>query len=203
LRAAIHVFETCLEPSARSRNDVTEQMSPLFRWLRMHDPETVGSEYLGSAHEGGTIIDGTRHEDVTGLSFASSSLDFILSFDVLEHVHDYERALYEFLRCLKPGGMLLMSVPFGIDRADTLVRARRLADGSVRHIQEPEYHRIPTSSDRGILCYYHFGWDMLDALSRAGASEAGVVSYYSFEAANLGPEQFFFLARRYSGGDTK
>jgi hypothetical protein len=92
--------------------------------------------------------------------------------------------------------MLLMSVPFGPGRADTLVRARKLADGSVRHLLEPEYHRIPTAPDRGILCYYHFGWDMLDALRRAGAREAGVVTYYSFEAANLGPEQFFFLARR-------
>jgi GT2 family glycosyltransferase/ubiquinone/menaquinone biosynthesis C-methylase UbiE/glycosyltransferase involved in cell wall biosynthesis len=195
-RAGIHIFECMLAPGPGDRVYATEQLSSLFTWLRDCYPLTVGSEYLGDDYSPGQIRDGTRHEDIARLSFPSASLDYILSFDVLEHVPDYRAAVSEFCRCLKPGGVLLMSVPFSSDRRETLVRARRRGDGTVEHLLDPEYHRIAASPDRGILCYYHFGWDLLEVLRSAGAREASVVSYYSFEGANLGPEQLFFVARR-------
>ncbi|MGC9329654.1 MAG: class I SAM-dependent methyltransferase [Candidatus Hinthialibacter sp.] len=48
---------------------------------------------------------------VLDLPLRSESLDSILCLQVLEHVTDPQRALYEFARCLKPGGALLLSVP--------------------------------------------------------------------------------------------
>lgn len=37
--------------------------------------------------------------------------DYLLSFEVLEHIEDDTGALREWMRCLRPGGRLLLSVP--------------------------------------------------------------------------------------------
>ena len=74
---------------------------------------------------------GFRNESVTQLTFQDSSLDFILSFDVFEHVPDYCAALQETYRCLKPGGTLLFTVPFNMAAAATQVRAKINADGTI------------------------------------------------------------------------
>ena len=50
------------------------------------------------------------------------------------------------------------------------MRARVLADGGIEHLLEPEIHGDPVAG--GVLCYYHFGWDLLDALRAAGFRDA-------------------------------
>lgn len=47
----------------------------------------------------------------TALPFADESYDLVVALDVLEHVQDDEKALKEFFRILKPGGLLLLTVP--------------------------------------------------------------------------------------------
>ena len=111
-----------------------------------------------------------RFEDVTRLSMESASLDAVVSFDVLEHVPDYRAALSEFARVLRPGGRLVLTAPFIADLEETLVRARIDAAGEVEHLLEPEYHGDPVAG--GILCFYHFGWDLTDAARAAGFSDA-------------------------------
>jgi SAM-dependent methyltransferase len=49
--------------------------------------------------------------DGTSLPVADASVDFAVSFEVLEHVLDERRALAELHRVLKPGARLAMSVP--------------------------------------------------------------------------------------------
>lgn len=49
--------------------------------------------------------------DGTTLPVASESVDFVVSFEVLEHVDDETRALSEIYRVLKHDGTLAMSVP--------------------------------------------------------------------------------------------
>ncbi len=51
-------------------------------------------------------------EDATKLSFADNSYDTILSFQVLEHVDSPDKMLSEIYRCLKPGGVCILTVPF-------------------------------------------------------------------------------------------
>lgn len=55
--------------------------------------------------------------------------------------------------------------------ADTMVRARLRGDGSIEHLEEPEYHGDPVDPE-GVLAFYSFGWDLLDAVRSAGFSEA-------------------------------
>jgi len=49
--------------------------------------------------------------DGTTLPLRDASVDFAISFEVLEHVHEERRALDELHRVLKPGARLAMSVP--------------------------------------------------------------------------------------------
>lgn len=165
---------------------LTEQASAAFVWLQRQCPGLQGSEFaltdksrrrLQAGFEAlggeGTLVE----RDVTRLDFADASLDAIGCFDVLEHVPDYPVALREFARCLRPDGRLVLTVPFRQDDAATLVRARQRADGSVEHLLEPEIHGDPVAG--GVLCFYHFGWDLLDACRAAGFRRAAWVRTWS------------------------
>jgi SAM-dependent methyltransferase len=49
---------------------------------------------------------------ITALPLITASFDTVLCFNVLEHVYDFETALSEMRRVLKPGGTLYGRVPF-------------------------------------------------------------------------------------------
>lgn len=49
--------------------------------------------------------------DIKELAFKNSSLDTIFCSQVLEHINLPQKAINEFHRTLKPGGMLILSVP--------------------------------------------------------------------------------------------
>jgi SAM-dependent methyltransferase len=112
---------------------------------------------------------------------------------VLEHVPDYYSALSELCRVLKPGGMLVMTAPFNPHIQEHSVRARMNKDGSIEHLLEPEYHVDPLRPE-GCLCYYHFGWAMLDDLRAVGFKDAYVLRYASRELGYLGPDPLMFIA---------
>jgi ubiquinone/menaquinone biosynthesis C-methylase UbiE len=47
----------------------------------------------------------------TALSFAASAFDAVLCMGVIDRIREYDLAIAEMLRVLKPGGMLLMAFP--------------------------------------------------------------------------------------------
>lgn len=51
--------------------------------------------------------------DITEIPAPDASFDAILCSEVLEHVPEPTHALDEFARLLKPGGMLILTAPFG------------------------------------------------------------------------------------------
>lgn len=70
-------------------------------------------------------IDRAESKDVFGYSFPDTtyysgdrwpvedaSMDWVLATEVLEHVEDPAQFLAEALRCLRPGGRLILTVPF-------------------------------------------------------------------------------------------
>lgn len=196
MRAAIQLFEQIAEPGRDATIYVTEQVTPLYRAIRERHPDTAGSEYLGAQCPLGETVRGIRNEDLTSLTFADARFDAILSFDVLEHVPDTSAALREMHRCLKPGGTLLLGVPFVASSQKTLVRARRLEDGRIEHMLPPEYHGDPLQRSAGCLCFYHFGWDLLDAMRAVGYSDPGALLYWSRHFGYLGAGQLLFVASR-------
>jgi SAM-dependent methyltransferase len=184
-RAALALLVAEL-PLETARVYLTEQASPAFVWLQRACPGAEGSEFgldaptrlrlqAWYAHLGGQ--GDLAERDVTRLDFTDASLDAIGSFDVLEHVPDYPAALREFARCLRPGGRLVLTVPFLEESPHTLVRARLDAQGQVEHLLPPEIHGDPVAG--GVLCYYHFGWALLDDARAAGFTHACWVRTWS------------------------
>lgn len=177
---------------------VTEQLTPLYGALTASMPSVVGSEFVPDPHERakasatlaaylGNEQASIRHEDVCALSFADESLDLIGSFDVLEHVPDSARALTEFFRVLRVGGQPLLTVPFLNAANETLVRAQYV-DGALRHLAPPEYHGNPTIVGEGVLCFYHFGWDLLDQLRAIGFRSAALIDAWGCETGVFGDQ---------------
>ena len=113
MRAVVQIFNQICHPNRRSSIYVAEQLTDLYRFLKYLFPYTCGSEYFENSVDYGTRDrKGIRNEDLTQLSFASDKFDYILSFDVFEHIPNHQKALAECHRCLRPGGMLLFSAPF-------------------------------------------------------------------------------------------
>jgi len=52
--------------------------------------------------------------DATKLEFDSGSFDCVVSFEVLEHVSDYEKMIGEASRVLKEAGVLILATPNGL-----------------------------------------------------------------------------------------
>ncbi|MBL6082729.1 class I SAM-dependent methyltransferase [Belnapia sp. T18] len=175
---------------------LTEQVTPLYKATAARFPHLIGSEYLrdGTA-PGRTNPANLRHEDVTALTLEDGSFACIGSFDVLEHVPDYMAGLHEFARCLRPGGRLLMTVPFALGSHPHVIRAELDADGGIRHIMPPEYHGDPLDTS-GVLCFRHFGWALIEDLRLAGFRNARMMFFWSSELGHLGGMQSVLEAVR-------
>ncbi len=164
---------------------LTEQVSYSFVAARKRWSKAIGSEYVPSMAQravqtlklnylaqGMSLV--IRHEDLTQLTLPDASVGGILSMDVLEHIPDTRAVLREARRVLVPGAPFIITAPFLNGSQQTEVCATLEADGSIRHLLEPEYHGDPLN-DEGVLCFYHFGWDLLDSLREARFARAEIV----------------------------
>ena len=185
VRAGLWLLDDALESDGTgtgARVYLTEQASRAFVWAQRRYAHAHGSEYVEDPVRRGHLsawlasVGGqgeVRFGDVTALHFGDATLDGIASFDVLEHVPDHRRALAEFARVLRPGGHLVLTAPFLDHAAEGVLRARLGPDGQVEHLLEPEYHGDPVSG--GVLCFHHFGWDLLGQVRAAGFAHAEMV----------------------------
>ena len=82
------------------------------RVLRDHGWQAVALEY---GADGAEVAAGrglaTLRSDATSLPLADDSLDLVVAFDLLEHLHDDDAAVAEVHRVLRPGGTYLIAVP--------------------------------------------------------------------------------------------
>ena len=196
VRAAIHALHTCAQPKTASRIYITERLTKTYSWLEKRYVNLQGSEYFGPNHKLGAVMDGIRHEDVMNLSFEDNSFDFVLSFDVLEHIPFPEKAFKEIYRVLDENGLFLFSVPFLSNSLSDVIRASMRNDGSIEHHLPAEYHGNPVEPEGGALCFRYFGWKMLDQLRKVGFKNVRCLAYWSEEQGYLGKEQYLFFAKK-------
>ncbi len=193
MRASIHLFEQLLEPSRESRLFTAEQTTPVYRWFAASYPHVVGSEYLaGTVSAGETDENGIRNETLTALSFPDEEFDYVLTFDVFEHIADFQKAFRECYRVLKPTGRLFFTVPFNVNAKNNGVRARIAARRRIEHLLPPEHHGP-------WLVFNQFGWEMLDELREAGFAKVNAHLFWSKEFGYLGREQIVFVAEKNAG----
>jgi SAM-dependent methyltransferase len=201
-RAAAAVLLHALERPGSASVYLTEHASAFYLALRPLLGRLRGSEYAPSASQRlrlsswlwrhGTMA-WVHHGDVTSLTLPDGGCDGVVSLDVLEHVPDYPAALREFARVLKPGGVLVLTVPFYEQQVGNERVAWTNATGVVEHAGEPEYHGDPLGG--GVLCFHHFGWALLDALRDSGFAIAEACRVQDL-ARGLPQGQWVIRARR-------
>jgi GT2 family glycosyltransferase len=180
-----------IEQSCGAKVYFMEQVTPIYQWAVTTFPQhqIIGSEYLGYEYRSGEVIKGIRHEDVMNMSFEDNSLDLIVSNDVFEHVSDPNKAFAECARVLRPGGVMLATMPFHSERDTSVVRAELVADG-VKYLLPPIFHANPVSAE-GALVFTDFGWDVLDDLRGAGFKHTIVEVYADLNYGHICSQLLF------------
>src|SRR4030095_3780246 len=97
LRTSIHIFDFELSPYPDSITYVTEQVTPLFSFLKVKFQNLIGSEYLGTGIAPGTVKNGIRHEDMTDLSFGNDQSIVIYPLNVLNLFLYIKKQLVKFI----------------------------------------------------------------------------------------------------------
>ena len=137
--------------------------APIVGWLR-----SISGSYLSCDLEPGKAM---AVEDVTHLSFADDSFDFIWCCHVLEHVADDMAAMREMRRVLAPDGTCVVQVPIWRrvtyeDPGITSPEARLEAFGQHDHVRL-------------------YGFDVKDRLEAAGL-RVEMVIVRDFDLATIG-----------------
>lgn len=104
-----------------------------------------------------------RNENLEAQTIDDEVVDIVVMQDVFEHVFFPNLAIKEVARTLKPGGLLVMTVPLVNQMRQSRRRAELLNSGETRHLLEPEYHGNPLSPD-GSLVTIDWGYDIASYL---------------------------------------
>lgn len=176
--SAVHVrLGWCLREQVRRLEDMDvcelSSRGPLVAYLRRSARSLATSEYFADAAPG-ELRSGIRCEDVQRLTYADASFDMVTHTEVLEHVPDDARAFAELARVLRPGGVMVFTVP--MHEGEGTVERARLRDGVLEHLSTPVYHTDPLRHGAGILAFRDYGRDILDRLRAAGFAEAALVT---------------------------
>jgi len=142
---------------------------PLVDHLRRCARSVALSEYFPDAVPG-QLHDGVHCQDVQQLTYADASFDLVTHTEVLEHVPDDRLAFSELCRVLRPGGLMLFTVP--LTGSDSTLERARLRNGAVEHLQTPVFHSDPLRAGAGILAFRDYGYDILGRLRAAGFADA-------------------------------
>jgi SAM-dependent methyltransferase len=136
------------------------RLGPFRRFLGVL-PGYVRSQFVPGAR-GGAVVDGVRCEDLMALSFASGSLDLVVTTDVFEHVRLPYVAFAEVFRTLRSGGMHVFTVPCVHPLRDETIERVDVRGTDDVFLMEPVYHHGTE------LVYNEFGADLVARLADIG-----------------------------------
>lgn len=123
------------------------------------DLTQVAVEKARERNPAATIV----NDDILNLSkhFQEKHFDIIICSEVLEHIPQYEKAIYEMQKCLKAGGLLIVTFP-----NETLLTFCRFLLGRrpikvPDHVNDLDYFKMLGAVKNGNLNYYEnypFNW---------------------------------------------
>lgn len=181
-------------PRERALANLLELLRPDWRRLAIHEaapahrgvsraissrcPGYVATRWEEGAAPG-SLLDGTRVEDLQHQTFADASFDIVITLDVLEHVERPEDAVREIHRTLRPGGLFLATFPIQPTMRTALRRrVERDPDGTLHHLVEPEFHGSPSGSGRSLVTH-DFGYDIHEAIASWAPFDVSVTRFAS------------------------
>lgn len=91
------------------------------------------------ARERGAKVGELVNEDICQLTVPSNYFDLVIHSETLEHLFDFNKALGEVERVLRPGGVQVYTVPLLHGRS-TRQRMQQPAYGRLLHLLPPSYH---------------------------------------------------------------
>lgn len=195
MRAALQIFDIFSNVYHSDKFYIMEKCTTTYEQMKQKYPFLIGSEFLGNATPLGELDEkGIRNEDATNLTFQSSSLAAVLSFDVFEHIYEYKLAFQECYRVLKPGACLILTVPFDVNSAQNIERAVVGKNGDIEHLLPAEYHGDPLSKN-GILCFRSFGWQIIQDLKDSGFKQASALIFNSIELGYYTNQIIFYCEK--------
>ena len=124
-----------------------------FQFLKKHCGKVESSEYFPGAKPG-ELVRGIRNEDAQQLSFDDCSFDLVTSNQVFEHVPNIDKCLTECKRVLKPGGILLFTVP--LYETNATENVAEIDHGAIRWLSTPEYHSSRTTGPNSVPVFWRF-----------------------------------------------
>jgi SAM-dependent methyltransferase len=124
-----------------------------YEFLGQNCRMVESSEYVPGAKPG-ELVRGIRNEDAQNLSFDDCSFDLITANQVFEHVPDVVKCFQECKRVLRPGGMLLFTVPL-YDAVETQ-HVATLEGGAIRWLSQPEYHSSRSTGPNSVPVFWRF-----------------------------------------------
>jgi hypothetical protein len=166
-------------PRERAVMLVLNAERPNWRSLRIHESSPVDrgtsvklrhecAGYVPTQYflgvEPGTLHNNVRCENLEQQTFSDECFDVIVTQDVMEHVFQPATVYREVYRTLRSGGVYIHTTPIYKAMTESIRRAERLADGSIRHLKEPEYHGNPID-EGGALVTFHWGYDLPDMIA--------------------------------------
>jgi SAM-dependent methyltransferase len=115
-RGLLLEFDTLRRQTARigarsARIFAPEALSRIALILRGLYPYFLGTEFIPDPLKRAHYYP-IQHADLAELDMPDAVYDLVIASDSLEHVSDLERALSEIARVLRPGGLLVSTVPF-------------------------------------------------------------------------------------------
>lgn len=95
----------------------------------------VGLDILQSGHDHSSENIDIYYDGAT-IPFKNASFNTILSIEVFEHVFNLEEVLDELYRVLKPGGNILLSIPFVWEEHEQPYDFGRYTSFGIKHLME-------------------------------------------------------------------
>lgn len=139
---------------------------PLVRYLKQSCRRLLCSEYYDDTAPG-EVKNGVLCQDVQHLTFSENSFDICSSTEVFEHVPDDRKGFAEIFRVLRPGGLLIFTVPLS-DNRRTIDRAVLVNEDTVEYLHPPQYHSDTIRGTGEVLVYRDYGLDIVDRLVEVG-----------------------------------
>ncbi len=150
-------------------NLVIHESSPSHDFISRYAQNYSCSQFFPEVARG-SMHNGVRCEDIENLTYPDESIDLFVTQDVMEHVFHPDRAIADIHRTLRPGGAHVFTAPKHKGLLETVRRAELLADGTIKHILEEQYHGNPIGDNRALVTF-DYGYDFEALLSTwSGAS---------------------------------